>query len=457
MPKAFITLLLAVLFSAQCMPLKVRGSADGFEGQFIRLYAIADFISLSVQKLDVTKVAADGTFELNGHLNRSGMISLRIRDISLDLLVTASQELEVSLQYSENDNRDRLHDRSFKVNILNNSDNGMNARVFAFQKEYAAFLDSSHSMLITKTATPAVQAFSARCREKYGKSSPAFRDYLEYELASLEDAILGSEVKIYRKYIEGKPVQYGNVAYMKFFSQFYSGRFLELSQGADGLKILTCVNSTQDYQQLMKLVAGHDFSANDTLAQLFLILGLKEVFMEKTFTKDKVLSMLGIIQSKALNADNRRIAGNVRTELSFMKKGTASPDFSLGDVNGHIHHLSELAGKPVFIMTWSAVSKSSLRDFLWMKEVFEVYGDRIHMICINMDQDNAAAMAYVRKNNPPYLMLFSDRQYDFADKYRVYTVPANFIINKFGNVSRYLAGRPEEGLEDHIRAALSEN
>ena len=221
--------------------------------------------------------------------------------------------------------------------------------------------------------------------------------------------------------------------------------------------MLSAVNGTQDYQKLLEIVRNHPYIDNDTTAQLFIILGLQEVYADETFKKDKVLSMLNTVKLEAVNRENKRIAENVMYELTFLKKGKEAPEFSLQDRLGNVHHLEELKGKPVLLFFWSAGLNVCLRDISLVNEFYQKYGSEMAFVAINMDDKTNKALKFSEDNQLEFLLLYKDHQYDVIDKYRVYGLPMYVLIDADGNIVQCPAKRPEANLENDLFKLISEN
>jgi peroxiredoxin len=286
--------------------------------------------------------------------------------------------------------------------------------------------------------------------------STYFSDYLEYSLIALEDAVLGSEGKLFETGIKNRRINYGNLAYMNFFTQFYQQRFIQISQGKDGFELLSAVNGTQDYPKLLKIAAANKFIDNDTLAELFIINGLREVYEDKTFKKNKVLQMLKIIEGRALNRKNKKIAAAVYDELSSFNTGMPAPDFSLFDNQNKLYHLSNFTKAPLLICFWSAGSNSSLRQLSFLSDFHEKYGNQLTVLGICIDDESLKAEKHLSSIQAKWLNLYKDKQYDVTDKYRVYSVPTYVLINDKSQIVKYPASGPEDGLEAEINRLFSE-
>lgn len=451
-----ILILFALLLTNAMLAAEISGKADGFEGKFIRLYVLDDYISFKEVKVDVNKVQQDGSFALNAYIIHPSIAKIRIEDKTFEVLIMPDMELEVGLSFDEEANRTRIFDKILDGEILNNSDKGVNALINQYQTDYATFLEEHHQKLVTKTILPEVHKFQERMKAKYSDAPSYFLTYLDYDLAALEDAVLGSEKKVYVQHLEDRPIRYHNNGYMGFFAQFFQERFIQISQGKDGFQLLSAVNGTQNYSKMMEILKGHPYVFNDTIAQLFAIMGLKEVFGDETFKKPKVLDMLSLVQKNALNRENEQIAENVIQELTYMRQGQQAPEFNLRNREGEVHHLSDYSDKPVLLFFWSAYSNSALRYLDLLQEYHKKYGPRLNILAINVDLELTRALNYLESKKFGYEILFRDEQFDLQDKYRFFGGQSFMLLDKGGVVFENPAKNPEENLEADLFRLTSE-
>ena len=450
--------LLLLLSALNVLAVKISGRAKGFEGEFIRLYRVADFISFREEKLDVWKVDANGNFTFTPYLHGDELIRIKIRDISQSFIAPSGTDLDIELNYDEELNRNRIYDRQFQLHFVNSCDKGINEFIWDFQKSFAGFVARNQRLFATKQARPAVQQFKDSVNASYKQKLPLyFANYLEYSLASLEDAVMASETMLYEKYIKGRPIAYHNLAYMNFFVQFYQERFVQLSQGKNGFQVLSAVNGSGDLAKLKELVRGSKLIEGDSLIELFIINGLREVYSDETFKKDKVLRMLSTLVEKTICPDNASIAKNILEDLTFLKPGKSAPNFNLNDAEGLVHHLSDQEKRPVLLYFWSTSSLSSVRQLSLLKDLYANYGRRLVFISICMDDKTKKAGEIMKEAGADWLNLFADAQYDLVDKYDMHLVPTYSLIDSKGKIFRHPAGIPQTTLEGEIEKMLSEN
>lgn len=113
------------------------------------------------------------------------------------------------------------------------------------------------------------------------------------------------------------------------------------------------------------------------------------------------------------------------------------PDISYPDPNGNIRKLSSLKGKTVLLYFWSAYSKESTQLNPIFEKTYRKYknkGFEIFAVCIDQERDN-----WLKLIKFDELSFINTIGSDFADSdlartYNVRAIPANYLIDKEGNI-----------------------
>ncbi|MEQ9063092.1 MAG: TlpA disulfide reductase family protein [Vicingaceae bacterium] len=435
--------------------IQITGSLKGFEGEFVRLYKVSDFITFKEIKLDVWKVQNDGSFTLNAPFEDDALIRIKVKDISVSLIVPAGKDLNVTLSYNAELNEQKLFDKQFKAKLKDFSDQGINEAIWKFQNDYASFVEQNQQLFVTKQARPAVQEFKDSVMKSVNEDMPDYLiAYLRYSMASLQDAVMASEAALFEEYFMVEKLPMNNLAFVQFFEQFYQDRFLLMSQAKNGIELLAAVNEEGTITSVLEFAQSNRYVQGKELAELFAINGLREVYYEKTFKKEMVLSMLEKFAKSASTPMHRLIARNTIDELTFLQPGQPAPDFNLTDISGILHHLSDFKGKPVMIFFWSSESRASVRQLSVLGDFYANFSNDLVMISICMDETRESAEKLISEMNIDWITVFADRQYDLSDKYRLRSTPSFCLVDKAGEIYKYPASSPELGLSKEIQGLI---
>jgi thiol-disulfide isomerase/thioredoxin len=135
----------------------------------------------------------------------------------------------------------------------------------------------------------------------------------------------------------------------------------------------------------------------------------------------------------------------------------AAPDFSLKDLDGNAHKLSDYRGKVVvlnFWATWCPPCRAEIPTFI--QEQKEL-GPNVQFLGIALDDDGASTVkpwAASHGINYPVLLTDQNVTHDYGD---INSIPATFYIDKQGRIRHAAIGAQEKSvLEENIKPLLAE-
>ena len=120
-----------------------------------------------------------------------------------------------------------------------------------------------------------------------------------------------------------------------------------------------------------------------------------------------------------------------------------APDFTVYDLEGNAHALSDFRGTPVvlnFWASWCGPCKSEMPDF---QEKYEQYADEVHFLMVNLTDGSQetveSAQGFVEGQGYTFPVYF-DTDYSAAIAYAVSAVPATYFIDEAGAMVAYGKG-----------------
>ncbi len=113
---------------------------------------------------------------------------------------------------------------------------------------------------------------------------------------------------------------------------------------------------------------------------------------------------------------------------SCPKIGDKAPDFTLPGIDGLDHSLSDYAGKPVLINTWSISCIECKKEMPYFKEVVEQYGPQgLVFLSVNTQDSINTTKNYLTQNGYDFLTLIDLK----TIIYRKFCCPKNADPNTF--------------------------
>lgn len=136
---------------------------------------------------------------------------------------------------------------------------------------------------------------------------------------------------------------------------------------------------------------------------------------------------------------------------------TPAPNFKLPSFKSDVS-LSAYRGKVVYVDFWASWCEPCRKSFPWMSEIQERYGNNLKVIAINLDQERAPAMEFLKKLQPKFTIAF-DPSAKVAEAYRVKGMPSSYLIDQRGRiVTEHVGFRPadKQKLEESIQKLISQ-
>ncbi len=117
-----------------------------------------------------------------------------------------------------------------------------------------------------------------------------------------------------------------------------------------------------------------------------------------------------------------------------------SLDFTLKDLNGKKHTLSDYKGKYVFLNFWATWCPPCREEMPYMQRVYNSWDkSKYVMLAVDIGESRSKVKAFAKKNKYTFPILL-DHNGKVAKKYGVRGIPATFFVDKKGKVVGKVVG-----------------
>lgn len=450
----FSVLLLPLALSAG-KPCTVEGYAKGYEGQIISLHTYIEYITFAEQKLGETLIDDSGHFEITYEAENIERVFLRFAK-QRGFLFTEPGRL-VRVMCSVRDSVRMVNpDVEYETQLTHftNDSADMNFLAIDFNAHFQEFWNKNFSYFLTKSSYFKLDSFHTAMRKHYAfVKNPYFMPWMDFSLASIEDATFHSEKKLAGKYITGKKIYYTNNEYMNFFNSFFEEYMYLNSIKKEGEKISWAINEWVSYDSLMSAMKRLRWLENDTLRELVMLKGLFESYNNPAFYSRNILSIAQQTSSRSRIAEHREIARRIVSFYTKLKPGSMAAHFNGIDKTGKlVDPITDFTGKPVYLFFFNEWNTNAQNEMRLMSELHKRYGKKMIFVAVSIGTDTVVWKKFLR-DNPKYnwVMLhynFDDRT---KDAYSIYATPVAFIIDAEGRLMSAPAELPSGGaLEQQI-------
>ncbi len=143
--------------------------------------------------------------------------------------------------------------------------------------------------------------------------------------------------------------------------------------------------------------------------------------------------------------------------MAPVKPHRPAPDFSLPDIDGKIHKLSDYSGKVVLLNFWATWCPPCRRELPSMETLYlDLKGKPFQVLACDQQEDADTVFAFSGQLDPaPDFPLLLDSKSVVSKAYAVPGLPTTFLIDKKGQIAYRAVGGREF---DHpaIRALIDE-
>ena len=126
------------------------------------------------------------------------------------------------------------------------------------------------------------------------------------------------------------------------------------------------------------------------------------------------------------------------------EEGSAAPDFSLPDVDGQVHKLSEYQDSIVILHFWVDYCANCRSEFPKMETIYKkLKADGLEIVAVNVGQSKEHVVSFQTDFGITFPMLM-DSTYEVAKTYQTMGFPISFIINHDGKIVKRVLGWMDE-------------
>jgi len=440
----FLLTVSSIFLFSQTLALEtiIQGSIKGFDGEQIRLGHYQDYITFK-KVFVATDEIENGQFQLKINLDDVKQLILMVEDKQTSLFAEAGQVYNISLSYSIENNAKRAFEKYLDLKFSFPKANELNQRIKQFNADYQEFFADNYEKFVVNEASKAIEAFVKKQKGNEVYQTPTFlKNYVRYALANLEDINKASTKNLEDEYLKGESVLIHHKEYMNFFRQLYAEDFESLLITKAAQPLLKAMMYEEDLKQSLALLKELKGFESQELTELYFINGLFDVYHKKTVNQKSNLSLLKSLSQEASTNDLRTLANSTRDQLELLAENKNAPDFNLKNTRGEEKSLADFRGKPIYLSFWANWSILSIKELRLMQELEKKYGEKVHFVSINIDEELTANQKVKEEFNFNWEFLYGGNDYLLREQYEVKTVPVYFLIDEKGRLVQRYAPAP---------------
>ncbi len=446
-------------------------------GQAVLLYRYDDLFTLRTVRVTEALLGEGGQATLNGSVEGTVRMQLRIADAIADLYVRPGTVLHV--EWPGPDPRvPRSLNRPVRVPIvfhemdaldINALTSDLNERLDDFlledlatdaaagmqaldiQRKEGVEPDSTRrppTLFVTPDlSTARVDTFEQKLKRFYrGIDDPWFANYLDYGVAGLRHGPRANDRELFERYLKERPVLYTDPEYVRFLQGMFEDHLLSFAF-RHHQRALDAVMETGELDSLTAIFARHDFLRDDArLCELVTLEQLYVHYNSQHVRRKAVEQMLGEASERSIYPEHRTIAANMLWDLTAMSKGTTLPAMRLQDLSGNASDPRILNEGPVCLVITATWCTYCELEMVGLEQLHEEYRGVIPIVVIALDKDPAAIKSYLELHpGRDFTWLHAEAEQQLREDLRLRNLPTVLLLQD-GTLVRSPAPLPSGGL-----------
>jgi hypothetical protein len=344
-----------------------------------------------MQTLATGEVQQDSTFKLEFDLVETEKIKISFADDFIYLFVEPGKSYNLAVADKNVRNFNNPFGNQLQSRIIDLPQEDLNYKILAFEAWYNQFMGDNYHFRTQRDSSfyKSLVAFQTKVRDYYITDSNEFlRTFVKYRIASIEDLnYIGARSERERYIVNLAPVSvfYQYEEYMMYIRNFYKNYFESLSDELNekAYKAILAGSPTR----LINILSGDYRVANVRLRELVMIIGLSDVYHDRSYPQSRVRVVLDSISRFARFQENKVIAQNTLKRLKQLNPGSKAPNFEFRDSLGQVKRIEDFQGKYLYIQFANPNETKSILEFGLMRNLFEQYNSSISFLTIVNTQD----------------------------------------------------------------------
>jgi len=464
---AFFLLILHV----QAAKSVISGYAPGAENLTIRFYTWDDFISNREVLVDSVAIDSTGHFSFTFNLYEKQVIMgfFRIMDFtSSEMYIPANKNYSIEFQPFDYKDPNRIHIPLLSNIILefgfkNPDPHDLNQLIGSFNLDMAGFLfeksginNNTSSYALKRPPKAVVDSFATAVNEKYKNENNAFfKNYYQYSLANVQLTMQSlSKKQLFNQYLNKKPILYDNVAYMEFFSNYFSDFIYGVSKKIQPYDIEVNVNMHTNLQGLVDSLGKDTLLRNEQLREAVLVLNIRDWYTQHTFRKDSLIKILNVYAATTKFDIQGKIARNLVFMLTRFNAGSALSPVTFYSLENKIFNNDSLKNKYTYLVFFATWSHACLSELLVLDKLYEEWQGRIQFVAISMDREPLKLFYFMDDHSFSFPVYHFGNNWVMAEALELQSYPHGMLIGPDGKFISYCTTLPSRGINDFFKQTM---
>lgn len=459
----------------------VQGEARGYEGRKLAVVALQDEFSSKRMVIAQCDINDNGMFRVEFDVLTTQRVYLHIQRIEAPIYVKPLSSYSVIFPVVSDKEYKRFDRTEVSLQFSDLPESDINFIIRKFNSDYANFIGehfydfatdeyrgSPEYLKLRSTEKSEVDLYARRAEvdttkfssdKGFGRWVSSFADSVmqanepsadaqftdEYKRFTLAELYLLSGMNrrvFYENYFMSTTPRSHNPAYAACFKLF-AGNVLTGRKATIQSAIIKSINVDRDLSRLAEAMSPETELISDRLKRIAAIVGLQEVYNNKSFDRASIDILLQKVQTGDTIVDE--LASAVLYQMRRCKSGWPIRDFKFTDENQERWTFENADGLPICMLFFASWSPSSQKEVIVMERWQEKFRGRVQFVAVCMDDDYRNYRKYLEDNlRLPLKLLYGNAEPLIQEKFNLKAIPHIVFLDQKGQVAADVCPLPSD-------------
>jgi thiol-disulfide isomerase/thioredoxin len=427
----------ASLLLAQMPPqvVTIKGNAPEYAGYSLVMRKITNPISGEQSDLIAINVNEDGSFEQNIELSTITYASIDMRKYEGTIYLEPGLTYELILPpFQPRTDAERFNPyfipEQVELGIANDEAQALNRLITSFDRDFEEQYNANAVSIFSRSDIPKAQKIIDQLDSVYTSNSPYFIQYKQYaygELLTL--AYKRNKRKAMYFTMKGDSVNYTMPSFQRAFNTLYKSFFTAYFPSKQGDALRDAYTKNASFDSLSTVFRKDTLYANTEFAELVLLKGLYDAFYSGRYEQEQIINLFKQAHKQGSTLSIKDLAQSLHKRVTWLRPGSAAPQFTLYRLDGKERSLSNYEGKFVYLNFMHTSNHTCKQDLQLLNVLSKQLRRELSIVTVIMDEDPAAAIKLVKDNKYRWDFLHYAAMPKVALDYRIRALPAYFILD----------------------------
>ncbi|MCU4155351.1 TlpA family protein disulfide reductase [Carboxylicivirga sp. A043] len=434
-----IFLFITTVMLAQQPPqwVTIKGNAPEYADFSLVMQKIENPISGELSDLMVISVSDDGSFEQSIEISSITYATINMGKYEGSIYLEPGQTYELILPpFQPRTDAERFNPyfipESIELGIANEEAQGLNRMITDFDSYFSQQYNANAVNVFSRGDIRKAQEIIDQTDSLFHSIHPYFVKYKQYaygELLTL--AYKRNKRKAMYFTMKGDSLNFSMPSFQRSFNTLFKSFFTSYFSSKQGDALRDAYTKTTSFDSLSTVFRKDTLFTNPEIAEFVLLKGLYEAFYSGRYDQEQIIELFKQAHEQGSTLNIKDFAKSLHRKVTWLRPGSAAPQFTLYRLDGKERSLSDYEGKFVYL-NFMHTSNHTCKEELQLLDILSKDRElrrKLTLVTIIMDEDPTAAEKLVKDNKYRWDFLHYAAMPKVALDYRIRALPAYFVLD----------------------------